>query len=87
MLGACRGTDENGAQVGANSKYSNSCDVDGKKKRVENTGLNDHMAEVTKTRRRLWIHGAQGVAQADELGKSYSCAGTVNENFMSPARE
>ena len=44
--------------------------VDGKKKRVENTGLNDHMAEVTKTRRRLWIHGAQGVAQADELGKS-----------------
>ena len=32
VLGACRGTDENGAQVGANSKYSNSCDIEGKKK-------------------------------------------------------
>ena len=30
--GACRGEDENGAQVGANSKYSNSCDIDGKLK-------------------------------------------------------
>jgi hypothetical protein len=32
MSGACRGTDANGAQVGANSKYANSCDIDGKKK-------------------------------------------------------
>ena len=36
--GACRGTDANGAQVGANSKYSNSCDIHGKKKACGDTG-------------------------------------------------
>ena len=30
--GACRGSDENGAQVGLNSKYANSCDASGTKK-------------------------------------------------------
>jgi len=29
--GACRGSDENGAQVGLNSKYANSCDASGTK--------------------------------------------------------
>lgn len=38
MGGACRGTDENGAQVGANSKYSNSCDINGKRKECGGTG-------------------------------------------------
>ena len=46
VLGACRGTDENGAQVGANSKYSNSCDVEGKKKPDGQTGMTQAECEA-----------------------------------------
>jgi hypothetical protein len=42
----------------------------GVKKRAEKTGLNYHMAQVAKTRRRLVIHGAKDVADADGMGAS-----------------
>lgn len=46
LSGACRGTDENGAQVGANSKYSNSCDADGVKKADGETGMTQAECEA-----------------------------------------
>ena len=38
MLGACRGTDSAGAQVGVNAKGTRGCDIDGKKKACGETG-------------------------------------------------
>jgi hypothetical protein len=46
MLGACRGTDSAGAQVGANGKGSRGCDIDGVKKVCGGTG--EPICEITQ---------------------------------------
>ena len=42
----------------------------GQTKRAEKTGLNYHMMQVAQTRRRLVLHNANGVADADGVGAS-----------------
>ena len=46
MLGACRGTDSAGAQVGVNGKGSRGCDIDGVKKVCGGTG--EPICEITQ---------------------------------------
>jgi len=46
MLGACRGTDSAGAQVGVNAKGTRGCDIDGKQKACGGTG--QPICEITQ---------------------------------------
>eukprot|EP01051_Picozoa_sp_SAG22_P015991 SAG22_NODE_2176_length_2884_cov_1.337882_6_plen_65_part_01 len=42
----------------------------GKIQRIPGTGFSIHMKQVAKTRRRLMIHRANNIIQADQLGTS-----------------